>query len=365
MVRTGRSERRQRRTHINGRPVARDDDARDRPVVLDALALVLVREQARDEDELVVRPDVRVVVAQDEDEANAAVEPRREVGRRAGLERRVRTGGERDRRLAEGRVERDDPRRARQEPGPASGSRVSESLWGEGELEEVDARRGVRKRLVDDRRHVAVEMSGEQRGRERARRRRREPTGEISATRRAASSFGPGGNSARHRAPQIGALMQTGGRPCELSGRTRGVRARRKRETSGEGERERAGTGRPWSYTLHVGCTTLSAADCSTVLPLEPFDRTERTGSRTLPTLHGCAHVERESVGSAGAPSRCSRGSRLSASEEGGQRDGPGDGREREKERTVEELLDEVDVGEDHAAAAVALEPETIERLAA
>lgn len=32
--------------------------------------------------------------------------------------------------------------------------------------------------------------------------------------------------------------------------------------------------------------------------------------------------------------------------------------------RTVEELLDEVDVGEDHSAAAVALEPETVERLA-
>lgn len=32
---------------------------------------------------------------------------------------------------------------------------------------------------------------------------------------------------------------------------------------------------------------------------------------------------------------------------------------------TVEEFLDEVDVGEDHAAAAVALEPESVERLAA
>lgn len=39
--------------------------------------------------------------------------------------------------------------------------------------------------------------------------------------------------------------------------------------------------------------------------------------------------------------------------------------RERERERTVEELLDEVDVREDHAAAAVALEPKAVERLAA
>jgi len=31
----------------------------------------------------------------------------------------------------------------------------------------------------------------------------------------------------------------------------------------------------------------------------------------------------------------------------------------------MEELLDEVDVGEDHAATAVALEPKAVERLAA